>query len=111
MTTSLLPTYAQFTAWGFTGTLKEFQSRIAPAVAAVDYCIPVTNEVDATDPDQLAAYQKAVCATAEFLITNPAQGVKAYTAGKVREELAAAETAYTVARKYLSGSGLLSMWA
>ena len=109
---SLLPTYQQYTAWGFTGTQTQFNAEINDAEATVNAMIPVVNVVDATDTDQVAAYQKAICAAAENLITNPGGvPVKAYTAGKVHEEFAVASSPETAARKYLCGSGLLSMWA
>lgn len=110
MPESILPTFAQFTAWGFKGDQETFLGLLTPAQAVVDYCIPVPNEVDATDAVQVTAYQKAICATVEYLESQPAQGIKAYTAGKVHEEFTGAESAYATARKYLSGSGLLSMW-
>ena len=109
---SLSPTYQQYTAWGFVGTQAQFNAELTDAEATVNAMIPVVNTVDANDTDQLAAYQKAVCAAAENLITNPGGvPVKAYTAGKVHEEFSVPSSPETAARKYLCGSGLLSMWA
>ena len=111
MTNSLPPAYSQYTAWGCAGSQSEFNSLLTPAEATVNACIPVPNEVDATDTDQLTAYQKAICGVISHYNENPDGAVRAYTAGKIHEEFAEAQTAITVATKYLCGSGLLCMWA
>ena len=107
----LLPTYTKYAAWGFEGSFDQFESLKTQAAAMVDSCIPVVNAVDTTDAEQLAAYQKAVCAVVSHFVGNPEGAVRAYTAGKVHEEYAEVRTAQAVAREYLCGSGLLSMWA
>ena len=108
------PTYAQFVT--YTGredvTQEDYALMLPNAEAWIDaYIFP--NSVDSqTSADVLEAYQKAISAVIACEYDNPGGAVKAYTAGKVHEELDAStvQTYKNVAHPYLSGSGLLCRW-
>lgn len=108
---NLQPSYLEYQGWGFFGTLAQFQAHVNQAEALVDSYIPIQNVVDTADEAQKTSYKKAICAACEGLIENPDGVVSSYSAGKVSETFAEVQTIESRVRNYLSGSGLLSMWA
>lgn len=112
---NLQPTYAEFERYqpryaGIDETA--FTDVVQDATAWVDaYIFP--NVVDAaSDPETVNAYKRSICAVIATERDYPDLHTKAYTVGKVHEELDGSGFALLsdAVAPYLSGSGLLCRW-
>ena len=111
----LTPSYSQFQTYqpGRVDITEEsFNGFVQDAEAWVDaYIFP--NSVNENTPENvLDAYQRAICGVVCVENDYPGGVAKSYTSGKVREDYDASSlpTNENIAKRYLSGSGLLCRW-
>lgn len=112
---NLQPTFAEFQAFqpAYADMASEsYADVVQDATAWVDAYIFPNSVTSESDADVITAYKQAICAVIATEKAYPELHVKAYTTGKVHEELDGSgyQMIATAAAPYLSGSGLLCRW-